>query len=287
MPCGRRTARAAGRARAAARRGRPRRRRSAPPWFAGAPRSSRFRARAPRRRSRSIRGGLPRRRSGCRVALGQLPGRGGQLGEGLGVPVPGAVERLPADDLAVADELAQQRSVVAVVPGWLADADDLRLGDAARRHDGAAPTCGRRPRPCRRSSWPPSSSRPTAPPARDQLVDEAGGRVPAPSPARSRRRSRRPEPSARPAIAYSSRSLVTTIRVPVAPSESSWARTSSAWAIRSPESSRTAPSPGPATSTAVRTAVRDVVGVDQQRRADAQASRPAPGTRRPRCRAAA
>ena len=58
---------------------------------------------------------------------------------------------------------------------------------------------------------------------------------------------------ARAAIAYSSRSDVTTIRVPVAPSPSSWSRTCRACSRRSPESSRTAPSEVPATSTAVRT----------------------------------
>ena len=55
-------------------------------------------------------------------------------------------------------------------------------------------------------------------------------------------------------MACSSRSLVTMIRVLVLPSASSWARTSRAWVTRSPESSRTAPSAGPAISTAVRTA---------------------------------
>lgn len=56
------------------------------------------------------------------------------------------------------------------------------------------------------------------------------------------------------AMAYSSRSEVTTILVPVAPSSSSCWRTRWATSSRSPESMRTAPSPGPATSTAVRTA---------------------------------
>ena len=43
------------------------------------------------------------------------------------------------------------------------------------------------------------------------------------------------------------------IRVEVAPSASSWSRTWRACSSRSPESSRTAPSDVPATSTAVRT----------------------------------
>ncbi len=56
------------------------------------------------------------------------------------------------------------------------------------------------------------------------------------------------------AIAYSSRSLVTTIFVLSAPRSSSCWRTRCAISSRSPESMRTAPSSGPATSTAVRTA---------------------------------
>ncbi len=56
------------------------------------------------------------------------------------------------------------------------------------------------------------------------------------------------------AMAYSSRSEVTTILVFRAPSSSSCARTRWATSSRSPESIRTAPSSGPATSTAVRTA---------------------------------
>ena len=55
------------------------------------------------------------------------------------------------------------------------------------------------------------------------------------------------------AIACSSRSLVTVMRVPVAPSESSWARTRAATTGRSPESMRTPPSPVPATRIAVST----------------------------------
>ena len=58
------------------------------------------------------------------------------------------------------------------------------------------------------------------------------------------------------AIAYSSRSLVTVILVPVAPSSSSCARTSAATIGRSPESMRTPPSPVPATRTAVSTPLR-------------------------------
>ena len=47
--------------------------------------------------------------------------------------------------------------------------------------------------------------------------------------------------------------MVTVMRVFVAPSESSWARTRAATTGRSPESMRTAPSSVPATSIAVRT----------------------------------
>ena len=56
-------------------------------------------------------------------------------------------------------------------------------------------------------------------------------------------------------MAYSSRSDVTMMRVSVLPAASSWARTSVAWMSRSPESSRTAPSSGPAISMARATAV--------------------------------
>ncbi|CAM5723709.1 hypothetical protein STENM223S_02974 [Streptomyces tendae] len=56
------------------------------------------------------------------------------------------------------------------------------------------------------------------------------------------------------AMAYSSRSEVTTIFVSRAPSSSSCCRTRWATSSRSPESTRTAPSSGPATSTAARTA---------------------------------
>ena len=56
------------------------------------------------------------------------------------------------------------------------------------------------------------------------------------------------------AIEYSSRSPVTMIRVPVAPSSSSRARTCRATTGRSPLSIRTAPSSLPAAATAVRTA---------------------------------
>ncbi len=56
------------------------------------------------------------------------------------------------------------------------------------------------------------------------------------------------------ASAYSSRSLVTVIFVLVAPSASSWLRTRWASEARSPESMRTPPNSGPATSTAVFTA---------------------------------
>ena len=55
----------------------------------------------------------------------------------------------------------------------------------------------------------------------------------------------------RDAIAYSSRSFVTVIFVPVAPSASSWSRASRTTSPRSPESMRIAPSPVPATSIAV------------------------------------
>ena len=58
----------------------------------------------------------------------------------------------------------------------------------------------------------------------------------------------------RAAIAYSSRSLVTVIRVLGLPSLSSSARTDAAWVTRSPESRRTPPRSGPAMSTARRTA---------------------------------
>ena len=60
--------------------------------------------------------------------------------------------------------------------------------------------------------------------------------------------------TARPAMANSSRSPVTTMRVCSAPRESSSSRTSAATVARSPLSMRTAPSFGPASSTAVRTA---------------------------------
>ena len=65
-----------------------------------------------------------------RLALGHLLGRPRQLGPRGGVPGARVVERLAADDLAVADELDQQRPVVAVVLGRGADADHLGLGDA-------------------------------------------------------------------------------------------------------------------------------------------------------------
>ena len=60
------------------------------------------------------------------------------------------------------------------------------------------------------------------------------------------------------------------IRVFVAPSASSCARTWSASTPRSPESIRTAPRSGPAISTAEPHRLGDVVGVDQQRRALAE-----------------
>ena len=64
---------------------------------------------------------------------------------------------------------------------------------------------------------------------------------------------------------HSSRSEVTMILVWVAPSESSSSRTWVASRARSPESSRTAPSRPPVSSTPESDGVHHVVGVDQQR----------------------
>src|SRR5512144_1657529 len=66
-----------------------------------------------------------------RLALGHLAGGHRKLVAGGGVALAGVVERLAADDLAAADQVDQQRPVVVVAFGWPADADHLRLGDAA------------------------------------------------------------------------------------------------------------------------------------------------------------
>ena len=76
----------------------------------------------------------------------------------------------------------------------------------------------------------------------DQLVDHAGGRRAGAGDQRGAHPvhvDRRGRPA--PAIAYSSRSPETTIRVPVAPSESSSSRACWASTVRSPESIRIAP----------------------------------------------
>ena len=52
------------------------------------------------------------------------------LGSYGGMPGARVDERLAAHDLTVSDQLDQERSVVAVVVGRGADADDLGLGDA-------------------------------------------------------------------------------------------------------------------------------------------------------------
>ena len=166
--------------------------------------------------------------------------------------------------------------------GGVADPDRPRPRRPRPRRGGAGRTCGRRSRSCPRSSSPPTPASPVVVLAGHQLVDEAAGRV-----ARCRSPAAVPTPypstgaAASAAIANSSRSLVTMIRVLGRARASRAARAPGAASTpRSPESSRTAPSSGPATSTPSRDRLGDVVGVDQQRRALAQRRRPGRGTRR-------
>src|SRR4051794_24843773 len=68
--------------------------------------------------------GLHERRDG-RLAAGELASGRGQLRHGPGVPRPGRGDGLGPDHLPALDELNQQRAVVAVVDGVVADADHL------------------------------------------------------------------------------------------------------------------------------------------------------------------
>ena len=104
---------------------------------------------------------------------------GRQLGAGRGVPVAGGLERLAADHLALPDQLDEQLAVVPVVLGRGADADHLGLGHAV----GVAP-------PQRVLAAPDRDlvdallrhrlQDAVVVLASDELVDEAGGRVAAP-----------------------------------------------------------------------------------------------------------
>src|SRR5688572_22909215 len=67
-----------------------------------------------------------------RLALAEHPGDQRQLLAGGEVAGPGRLERLAPDDLAAAHQRHQQRAVVPVVLGRLADADHLGLGHPAR-----------------------------------------------------------------------------------------------------------------------------------------------------------
>ena len=199
-----------------------------------------------------------------------------------------SVEALAADHLAVADQLDEQRPVVAVVDRRAADADHLGLGDAAPDRGGAGRTCGRRRRSCRGSSWPPTTSVAGVVLAGHQLVDEAAGRVAAAGdqlgadavPVDRRRRQRRDgvlvevagddDPGAR------SRRARRAARAPAGRARRG---------RRSRSGRRRAP--GPATSTAEPHRLGDVVGVDEQRGAAAERLDLAPERVAPRCRAAA
>src|SRR4051794_22063167 len=72
---------------------------------------------------------LHERRDG-RLPARELATRRRQLRHGRRVPRPGRLERLGADDLAVLDQLHEQRAVVAVVDRLVPDADHLGLRDA-------------------------------------------------------------------------------------------------------------------------------------------------------------
>ena len=165
----------------------------------------------------------------------------------------------------------EQRAVVAVVDGRLADADDLGLGDAGRVAPAQRELAAADRDLVVLFFATDTSSPPAVALAGDQLVDEAAGRVagagdelgadavavdgrrgergdgvlvevaghhdPGPGGARARRAGRAPAGRSAP---------------------------------RSPESRRTAPSSGPAISTAEPDRLGDVVGVDEQRGADAE-----------------
>ena len=142
------------------------------------------------------------------------------------LPVARGLERLAADHLAVRARAGTSSvAVVAVVLGGLADADAPRPGRCRRGRGAAGRTCDRRPRSCPCSSWrrrPSRRRRPRAPPAcrrsrRSGAPLPVTSSVPTPYPSTGAADS--------PAMANSSRSEVTMMRVVVAPSSSSWART--------------------------------------------------------------
>ena len=121
----------------------------------------------------------------------------------------------PADDLAAADQGDEQRPVVAVVVRRLADADHLGLGGAVgvAAAQGVLATADRDL--VRGYFFATDTISPLVALAGDQLVDEAARRV-----ARAGDQlgadavARRPARPRSAAIAYSSRSLVTMMRVP-------------------------------------------------------------------------
>ena len=103
---------------------------------------------------------------------------GGSSARAARVPLAGGVERLAADDLAVADQrrpaaAGRRRRSSAGSPMPITSAS----ATPSRGRAGAARTCGRRPRSCPCSSWPPTDHRAVVALAGDQLVDEAAGRV--------------------------------------------------------------------------------------------------------------
>ena len=179
---------------------------------------------------------------------------GRQLGAGRGVPFARGLERLAADHLALPDQLDEQLAVVPVVLGRGADADHLGLGHPV----GVAP-------PQRVLAAPDRDlvdallrhrlQDAVVVLASDELVDEAGGRVAAPG-----------DQLGPHAVAVDGRRRERVDRVlvevagdddpGVARTEPRRAarRTCTASRPRSPESMRTAPSSGPATSMPTRTA---------------------------------